>query len=228
MDKYYIKARLYPSIICAIPLLSTYFFGFSEQAKSFIDFLQDFTWAGDVTISVALIFLMIQLNRFVAKEIFQRVFFKDEVRMPTTNYLLHSDSFLPKAIKNKIRQKIHKEFNIQLADENSENENELEARKVIITAVSQIRNVTRKNALLLQHNIEYGFMRNLIGGSFLAIIISIFNVYFFTKIQNNDFAVQLNIVLFIIYLIPILLSKIIVKRYGHYYAKVLLEQYLNQ
>lgn len=226
-NTYYLKARLFPAIICAVPILSTYFFGFSEKTKSFIDFLQGFTWTGDVTISIALIFLMVQLNRFAAKELFQRLFFSDEIRMPTTNFLLYSDSFLAKDIKNKIRQKIHTDFDISLADENFEKENELEARKIIITAVSQIRNKTRGNSLLLQHNIEFGFMRNLIGGATLALVVALFNLYYFNQILFNDFAVKLNFVLFIIYLVPIIFSKMIVKRYGHYYAKVLFEQYLK-
>ncbi|MDQ1771399.1 hypothetical protein GQR60_12625 [Labilibaculum sp. A4] len=226
-NTYYLKARLFPTIICAIPILSTYFFGFSDKAKSFVDFLQGFTWTGDVTISVALIFLMVQTNRFAAKEIFQRFFFKDEIKMPTTNYLLHSDSFFSKDIKRRLYLKVFNDFKITLADEDSENQNELEARKTIITAVSQIRNTTRENKLLLQHNIEYGFMRNLVGGAAVAGIISLFNLYYFSQITSVDFAFKMNLVLIIIYLIPILFSKVIVKRYGHYYAKVLFEQYLN-
>lgn len=43
-------------------------------------------------------------------------------------------------------------------DEESETLNELTCRKQVVTAVSQIRNSLRENKLLLQHNIEYGFL----------------------------------------------------------------------
>jgi len=225
---YYIKARLLPSIICSIPILSTYFYGFDTSLKNFIYFLQEFKWIGDVTISVALIFLLVQINRFIAKELFQRLFFNDEIKMPTTNYLLHSNTSLSTEVKKNIHDKIDDDFNIKLSSISFEKANELEARKIIITAVSQIRNSTRDNALLLQHNIEYGFMRNLIGGAVLAILVSFFNIYYFNQIVTNEFAFKLNIVMAILFSIPILSSKFVIKRYGHYYAKVLFEQYLKK
>ncbi|WP_237274491.1 hypothetical protein [Tenacibaculum ovolyticum] len=225
--EYYIKARLFPSIICAIPILTLYYFGLSEKVIDFIDFLKGYKWVSDITISVAIIYLMTQINRFVSKELFQRAFFKDEVNMPTTNFLLHSGTFFAESIKSNIREKIQERFGIKLLTKNEEDENELEARKTIIGAVAQVRNTTRDNHLLLQHNIEYGFSRNLIGGSAIAILICLLNLYFFKSIIPNELAFYINIGVGILYLLPILLSKYIINRYGKYYAKVLFEQFLK-
>ena len=66
------------------------------------------------------LFLLSQLNRLVAKEIFQRIMFQDELKMPTITRLLWSDGTLPNAVKSIIRKKIKIDFCIELM--NPENE----------------------------------------------------------------------------------------------------------
>ncbi|WP_179343368.1 hypothetical protein [Winogradskyella ursingii] len=225
--EYYIKARLFPTIICAVPLWTLYYFGFSEKIIDFIEFLKGYKWVSDITISIAIIYFMTQINRFIAKEIFQNIFFKEEKNMPTTNFLLYSNTFFAQSTKKRIREKIKERFGIELLNASQENEDELEARKTIVDAVAQVRNVTRDNRLLLQHNIEYGFTRNLIGGCLIAVLVTVFNLYFFKTIATNVQAVNISIIVGTLYLIPILLSKYLVNRYGKNYAKVLFEQFLN-
>jgi hypothetical protein len=228
INEYYIKARLFPTILTSIPILSLYYFGFSKKLISFMTFLEGYKWASDITFSIALIYFLVQINRFISKELFQNLFFKEELKMPTTNFLLHSDTTLAKSIKTQISQKITNDFSINLLDLNSENQDEQEARKVISSAVAQIRNVTRDNSMLFQHNIEYGFVRNLIGGSVLGLLISILNTYLFHYTFPNLFAFKLNLIFLIIYLVPILLSKFLINRFGKYYAKILFEQFLKK
>lgn len=223
--QYFIKARLFPTIICAVPLLTLYYFGFSGKIIEFIDFLKGFKWVSDITISIALIYFLTQINRFIAKELFQNIFFKDEHNMPTTNYLLHSSTYFAENTKLRIHKKIKDSYDIELLDRQKEEENELEARKTIVEAVAQIRNSTRDNQLLLQHNIEYGFVRNLIGGSTLSLLICIFNLYFFKDVIENSFAFNISFICALLYSVPILFSNYLVKKYGRYYAKVLFEQF---
>tara|TARA_Y100000815_G_scaffold244256_1_gene242387 strand:+ start:9712 stop:10485 length:774 start_codon:yes stop_codon:yes gene_type:complete len=225
--QYFIKARLFPTILCAVPLLTLYYFGFSEKIIEFIDFLKDYKWLSDITISIAIIYFLTQINRFIAKELFQNIFFKDEHNMPTTDYLLYSNTYFAENTKLRIRKKIKDSYNIELLDRQKEEENELEARKTIMEAVSQIRNSTRDNQLLLQHNVEYGFVRNLIGGCALSLIICAFNLYFFKEVIENPIAFKISFICTLLYSAPILFSKYLVKKYARYYAKVLFEQFLK-
>lgn len=71
-------------------------------------------------------------------------------------------------IKEKLRAKIKEKYYIELYNQIDESQNLATSRKRVAFAVSQIRNSMRDNSLLLQHNIEYGFFRNLIGGCILA------------------------------------------------------------
>lgn len=227
INSYYIKARLFPTVLTSIPAIILYN---KYVATLYHDKLENIYSAlptvTDIILSSAIVFLLVQINRFLSKEIFQRLYFKDEINMPTTNLMLKSNDELEKSIKQKLEEKIKNKFDIGLLTLIEETADEPRARKLIKTTASQIRNLLRDNSLLLQHNIEYGFFRNLIGGSFLAFVISI--IIFVSSHYTGDLATRnLGWILTSIYFLPILLSKIILDRYGKYYAKILYEQFLT-
>lgn len=122
--------------------------------------------------------------------------------------------------------KIAEKFQIHLTSADEEVADENNARKVIATAVSQIRNVLRGNTMLLQHNIEYGFWRNLIGGCLIAVMFSIL-IFVHGSYHNLKYQKIIAVICFIIYLLPIIFSKGIIRYYGKYYAKILYEQFLS-
>ncbi|WP_445908889.1 hypothetical protein [Yeosuana sp.] len=227
VNNYYFKARLFPTVLTSIPVIILYnkFVSilYHDKLEKIFSLLPSVT---DIILSSAIIFLLVQVNRFLSKEIFQRLYFKDEKNMPTTNMLLKSNNELEISIKQKIEDKIKTKFGIDLLSITDESSDESRARKLITTVVSQIRNVLRDNTLLLQHNIEYGFFRNLIGGSFLAFVISIIIVIL--SYHTHDLTIRnLGWILTIVYFVPILCSKLIINRYGKYYAKILYEQFLT-
>jgi hypothetical protein len=226
INSYYLKARLFPTVLTAIPAIILYnkFVAtlYHDKLENIYSALPTVT---DIILSSAIVFLLVQINRFISKEIFQRLYFTDEINMPTTNLLLKSNIELEMSIKQKIEDKIKSKFDINLLTSIEEAADEPRARKLIATTVSQIRNILRENTLLLQHNIEYGFFRNLIGGSFLAFVISLIIVA--SSHCTVDIATRnLGWTLTVIYFIPILFSKVIINRYGKYYAKILYEQFL--
>ena len=227
VNTYYLKARLFPTVLTSIPALILYnkFITslYHDKLEKIHTALPTITY---VTFSGAIIFLLVQINRFLSKEIFQRLYFQDEINMPTTDFLLKSNNELESSIKQKIEEKIQLKFGITLINSLEEAIDEKRARKLIATSVSQIRNTLRGNAMLLQHNIEYGFFRNLIGGSFLAFLISII-LAITCHFSGAATTSKLGWILAAIYIIPILLSKVIIKKYGRYYAKILFEQFLN-
>lgn len=227
VDTYYFKARLFPTVITSIPLFVfvTQVLNplYGESLKKVYDILPMFTNFG---IYAGLVFLSVQINRFVSKEIFQRFFFEEDINMPTTNYLLWSNVFFAVDIRKAIKEKILSTFNITLLNPVEEQQDDLRARSLIVHAVSQIKNKLRDNAVLFQHNIEYGFIRNLIGGSLIAILFSIAIVIY--AIIYGDVALRnTGVILLIIYSLPMIFSKMLITRYGRYYAKVLYEQFMS-
>jgi hypothetical protein len=227
INSYYLKARLFPTVLTAVPALILYN---KYIAPVYHDRLNDiFTvlpTITDVILSSAIVFLLVLVNRFLSKEIFQRIYFTDEIKMPTTNMLLKSNTEFETTIKQKIESKIKIMFDIDLLSVEEELQDEERARRLIVTTVSQIRNCLRDNKMLLQHNIEYGFFRNLIGGSLLAVIVSIV-MFLYSYLSYDCSTVILSAVLIVIYLIPIILSKWLINRHGSYYAKIVYEQFLS-
>nr|WP_314546539.1 hypothetical protein [uncultured Empedobacter sp.] len=228
MNQYFIRARLFPTILTAIPLII--FINYVLNKELYPSLNQIYSILPTLTgfgISAAIIFLSIQINRIISKELFQRIYFQEEIEMPTTKFLLWTNDKIDKESKIKIRKKINEKFKIKLKNETDENSNLNESKKQIAFAVSQIRNYLRGNILLFQHNVEYGFIRNLIGGSLIATIISL-GIFIYSFISDDSTLKITSIILLSIYIIPILLSKFILNKFGNYYAKTLYEQFLTE
>ena len=227
LNSYFYRARLGPALLTSIPgLIFINKIVIPSLGPGLNEILVVLPWITHWGLSFALLFLLVQINRVIAKEIFQRLYFKEEKYMPTTNFLLRKDTFFDEQIKDRIRNKITNQFQITIPDESSEVANEKKSRNIIVSAVSQIRISLKDNQMLFRHNIEYGFIRNSLGGSLLALIFSV--LIFFYGLNNQDAGlINGGILLSVIYLIPILLSRILIRKYGRYYAKILYEQFLS-
>lgn len=225
--QYDIKARLFPAIINTFSIVILYHFYLNKIISDLLNIVFNFQWAGDVTTSAVFVYLFMHIGRFIGKEVYEKIYFKNELYMPTTDFLLHSNSEYSDAYKSQVYQKILKDFNIKLATKKEENNNEKEARKKIIEAVSQIRVKVKDGYLLLQHNIEYGFWRNLIGGATVAFLISLLNLFIFYYIEFNYTAFVISLFLSIFYLVPLLLSRRIISIMGELYAKRLIQEYMS-
>ena len=176
---------------------------------------------GNITISMSILYFFSQTNRFIAKNFFE----KEEIYMPTTDFLLFLNSEYSKEYKHSIYTRIQQDFNLQLPTEKEQKENELNSRKRIAEAMSLVRKKVGSGKLLLQHNIEYGFWRNLIGGTIFAIIFSGFDVYFaFT--QSNNSILIMSIILLIVSLILLFFNKYIIQKASALYSKVLFQEYM--
>lgn len=226
MNKYYLTARLMPAILTSIPICTAYYYFISPLIFSESSQVYWLLPIGNISLMTGIVFLVVQTNRFLAKEIFQRIYFKDEMEMPSTNYLMHSNTFYNTETKRAIKDKIKSDFGIEIFDLHRENIDETGARKQIIIAVSQIRTILKGNSMLYRHNIEYGFVRNLLGGTLLASFVSIIMSLLFKFVSPSETMMMTSICFGIFYLIPIAFSKTIINRFGSYYAKILFEQYL--
>lgn len=221
MNKYQLYARLFPIILCSIPALIFQYYLLNQEFANLLQFLGNFNFVGNTTISVAIIYFISQTNRLIAKTFFEQ----KEIYMPTTNFLLFCNPEYSEEYKRKIYKKIHDDFNIQLPTKNEQNGNELNSRKRIAEAMGIVRKKVKSNELLFQHNIEYGFWRNLIGGTFIAIFFSIIDIYFALTQSNNPILI-ISIVILIVCFALLFFNRYITKKIGELYAKVLLQEYM--
>lgn len=228
MDRYYFFARLLPAAITAVPFVTLYVYTAGSKLTQALTHV----WGVGAKIfqvapAVGIVFLMVQLVRFVSKELFQRLYFQDDLDMPTTRYLLHSSGHFSTEMHSRLRVRIRRDFDLSIPTADDEQHDERQARKQIAGCVSQIRNRLRNNAFLLRHNIEFGFFRNLLGGCAVGAIVSLGILYFFRYVQPAPVAFWLTAFFEIVYVFLLVLSKFILNRFGHYYAVVLYDQYLS-
>ncbi len=226
-DSYQLKARILPAIpTIAVPIMIFNHFYISEEFSQFVGKILGAKVLSNLTISTICLYFLSEAGRLIGKNIFERLYFKEEKAMPTTEFMLYKDDTFSDDFKIKIREKVLTDFGIRWPTKEEEMTNEHLARVRIAETMALIRKKLKGNPFLLQHNIEYGVMRNAIGGSLIGIIFSICNIIFFAYAYQNVLAVKISYATLIIYSIFLLASRIILFFYGKSYAKILFREYI--
>ena len=177
-----------------------------------------------VAINTVVMFLLVMLNRYLSKAIFQNIIYQDDKNMPTTDFLMPNHKSLDKASRTRYYTYILQDYGIDMQKSLKCLRTDDEKRIMIARVVGQIRETLRGNRMILQHNIEYGFFRNLLGGCTHATLISIV-LLCIAKASNDSALLYASLVMMVVYLLPLFFSKHIIKYHGQNYAKVLFEQY---
>jgi len=226
-DAYALKGRILPALFSIIlPIMIFNHFYISEELSKFIGEVFGAELIANLTISGICLYYLSEAGRVLGKNIFENNYFKNESHMPTTNYLMHSDNSYSEQYKKMIREKINTDFGITLPTISDEVNNNEISRTRIVETMALVRKKLHHNKFLLQHNIEYGAMRNAIGGSVLGIIFSFVNIAFFNFYVLVDLATKISIATLFVYLIFIIFSKYIMNFYANNYAKILFREYM--
>lgn len=225
-DQYYLYARISPALLTAIPLILFNHFYINTELSGFLHTVSSAHWVAEISMPLAFILFLVFISRSISKMIIENNLYDGETKMPTTNILLYENDFYSTEYKNKIHKKIFDNFDIKLLSLTEEITDEVDARRRIVEAVSHIREKVKGGRLLLQHNIEYGFFRNLIGGSVIAFIFCIFSTFFFYFIYRSSLAMVLSAIGLAIYGLMLLFNKKILNRLGYLYAKRLVQEFM--
>lgn len=227
-NRYTILARLFPAALSAVPFFVLGHYYLTPILAGFIENIMAFRWAGDFTITAAAIFLLMQINRWISKIIFEDKMFLIGTKLPTTDYLLHMSSYFSPDYLKKIHEKIAKDFNINLASATAELVDESVARKKISEAVDLIRLRVGSGKLVGQHNIEYGFARNLAGGSVIGLVVSLTSLMVFSFYHFHPVAATLSGIVGVLYGIYLSFARRLIVYLGENYARVLIQEYMSQ
>lgn len=228
-DKYSLTGRVIPAFVSMIiPIIVFNYFYASEEFAAFVGEIMEVKIVANITVPIVCLFILSQFGRMIGKNVFEKIHFKDEKLMPTTQFLLFSDNTFSEQYKLKIRNKMDTDFGIKLLSKKEEDKDIEESKKIIVEAMALVRRKVHENKFLLQHNIEYGAMRNLIGGSVIGLLICVFNIVFFEHFFINELASNISVFILFFYGVLILLSKKIITFYGNRYAKVMFTAYLSK
>lgn len=228
LDAYSLKARFLPALATAVvPATIFSYFYVSEEFSRFMGYMLGMKFLSTVSLSFIFLIYLSEFGRTIAKGIFESRFFKDELSMPTTRFMLFGDKTYSDDYKVAFRKRVKTDFGLALATKEDELADEHDARRKIVEAMALVRKKLHKNVFLLQHNIEYGAMRNAVGGAVIGIAICAWNIYFFQTIAPNNLPVQVSIFFGAIYALLVISSRFILELYGKSYAKTLFREYLG-
>lgn len=228
-DAYSIKARLLPALATSVlPAAIFNYFYVSEEFSKFVGYILGIKFLSTISLSLILLFFLSEFGRSIAKGIFEYLYFNDEMSMPTTLFMLYKDNTYSDEYKNLFRKSVKTDFGLVLAGRKQESNDELDAKRKIVECMAFVRRKLKENKFLLQHNVEYGAMRNAIGGSVIGLIVCIWNVYFFSSVFPNVLATNISYFLLCVDILLLICSRLIMKLYGRSYAKILFREYLGQ
>ena len=225
-DRYTVFARLFPAALSGIPFFILSYYYLTPAAAELIQEISSFKLAGDFTITTASIFLLMQINRWFSKSFFEHRLFAKGGNFPTTNYILHLNSYFSVEYTKQIHSKILSDFNINLAKSTEEKRDEANARKKISEAVSLIRSKVASGRLICQHNIEYGFARNLAGGAIVGLAVSLINIAVFIFLTSIPIAISASLITGFLYAAFLIFADKLIVALGENYARVLLQEYM--
>lgn len=223
--EYTTKARVFPTVLTMIPFVVLYIWVLAPLINPTLEPVWDYLpVVAGVSVHAVLLYAFMQLNRFLSKAIFQNWLFKGDLHMPSTDMLLPGNQSLDVQTRERYFMLIQQDFDIDMKKSLSKLKTENEKRVMITRVVGRIRPLLRDNAMLQQHNREFGFIRNLEGGAVGAFVISV--VLIIIAVCQHDCSLMWTaILLAFIYLVLLVLAKVLITQYGKNYANVLFEQY---
>ena len=219
-DKYTMKARIAPAVIICLPLIILLTV-LVNQLNLNLESIIGFT----VLSTVAIPYFLSEIIRNGGKKL-EVINYQKWGGKPTTILLRQNDTEYDVITKNRIYDFIFSDFEIDLKMDNSDG-NISNAVKHIISLFHR-----RKDDLLLTHNIDYGFARNLAGGStFLLIqlaagaLIAIVNAYFHRSADNGYWVIGVLVALGIAVVLKSKVYPYMVRDRAFRYARTLIDLY---
>lgn len=224
--KYEMFARVAPALVTTLPSFFLYHFYINKEIVELTHSVLDLKIIDELPIATAIIIIFYNLNRLLGKQI-EMLYFKSKNNFPTTDKLMYKNNDYSIQYKNKIREKIKNDFNINLLNPEEEQLDISQARKLVIESVNMIIERIKDGRLVLSRSLEYGLFRNLIGGGLIALPVSLFGVYFFSTIYISPLALKIEVFSAIFFFMLILFSYRILRNLGNDYADTLFREYLR-
>ena len=232
LNPYTIFARYLPALLSALPFFVIwYYLSDNFQLKGLASFILNIKLpeVGAITFSLAILHFYSLVIREISKY-FQRQYFTGDKAegFPTTYLMTYSDSTFSDSYKDKYRELILKQFDFELLNKEAENADIIEARKRLNEAAGLV-NIEMENVyLVLKHNIWFGSLRNLIGGSIISMFFCIVGILLgLFLIENSKMMIFILALLFFFYLLLFLFRRPILVHNGEGYAQKLFAEFIK-
>lgn len=217
---YKFRARILPATLSFIPLILTG----CVLSLEYLERKYAFTITGLIIILWPLLSeLLYRVFVSNSKKLEEQLFLSRKM-FPTTELLLWENSFYSKQHKVVFSKKVQEEFGLSLPTQKLELEDKKEAIAEINSVIAMVKSKMINHPLVLNHNISYGFTRNLIGGVPFAIGSSLIGLAIGIWLKSYVLAVLLSLIL-IGLMILYWKRKNLLKRVAFSYARQLIDEY---
>jgi hypothetical protein len=168
-DPYDRQARLYPALLCLLPLLALI-------ALLYAPYVSALTGVVTIAISCGGLFLMTNICREMGKRLEEKLF-REWGGKPTTQLLRYRDGTIDSVTKRRYHAFLAAKINTPFPDLNQELLDPAKADEAYQSGARWLLDHTRpdkgKFDLLLRENVTYGFRRNALGVRPLAITVAL-------------------------------------------------------
>ena len=227
IDGYVLNARFFPCIISAIPLFVLAFFVSGDvELRQLVRFLGSLKFYGGITLSAVALYFYAQIIRFVSK-LFEASYFTKATGFPSTYLMTYADERYSKSYKDRYRELIKRDFDMDLLDETAEAKDAKEAKKRLNEATKQVILKLKDGHLIMKHNVWYGFVRNVIGGAVFSVAFCVLNILSGAVILKSYKLVIISTVLVIPYAFLLIFWKPLMKQNAEAYANQLFAEYVS-
>jgi hypothetical protein len=227
MDTYTIYARFFPCIISALPLFVLWFFlSRNVQLRELWAFLSGLKFYGGVGISLVALYFYAQVIRITSK-FFEDKYFLGNAGFPTTYLMTYEDTTFSKSYKDEYRKLVKKHLDIDLSNESEELADIGEACKRLNETAKHVILKVGDGQLVKEHNIWYGFVRNLIGGTIFSMVFCLINIAIGILIVKSSILVSTSSVLLIMYASLFISRKRILVQNAEAFAKQLIAEFMS-
>ena len=221
-DKYELRTQYVPALLCSLP--------FTAFGVYFLHGLDTAFWntvlaqaAGGIGVAAALYYLASIVCRSVGKRIEERTF-EDGREFPTSRFLMDDDRHFTDDFKSEIFAKVEGEFGIDL---NGKTSGKTSDKQRVHEAVGRIRQkFFKKNELIAQRNIDYGFSRNTLGGATVSFLASLV-VTVLSFAAGNDTALKISALLVIWNMLLIAFGLLTLRPNADRYAHTLFTEFVS-
>ena len=231
-NNYTLRARLFPAILTALPFFVIwYYLSENTDLNGLGSFLLNIRLFGIPGITFSIVFLYFySLAIREVSLVFQRKYFTDPqaTGFPTTYLMLYTDDALSSDYKDKYRETVSRMFHFGLLSQEQEEHDLVEAKKRLNEAAGLVRRHVKDGYLVLNHNIQFGFFRNFLGGTVISIILCIVGIPVGVAfLGSNRVMTFVLLILFGLYLVVFLYRKRILIHNAEAYAKQLFFEFIG-
>ncbi len=223
-DPYERRARLYPALICLLPLIVSI-------SLSFPSLFTTLSGLAVLVVSLGGLQLLTQLARDRGKRL-EKSLFEEWGGMPSVAIFRFSDQNIPLPAKQRYHEIVSSETGIEAPTKELEMTSPKQADAIYLSWSDYLRGKTRdvrKYPMVFKENINYGFRRNLFGikwfcvfSGFLSIIVIAIPISQSDAITETQIGIMIAIMLYILIFI-IVVNKDWVRITAFAYAKQLVE-----